>query len=280
MPDPIKDYQVQEQDKDLLTLAANLNVDYNKLKEANPFTKSISPGQFINVPTNTDALTAKQRFSQTGTGTFFSGGRFNTVSPGVAPKGFVSTVPKTSNAPKTGVYVPPTNAAAQNWLKQQQQAAALNPAIYQGPSSFTSAGGKPPTAELQLNINQQVASGMLPPIVPTGTSIINPQTGNPVTQQEMLANGYVYNNFTKGWELNGTGQPPATQTTANGEQQPTPAYLQIVNYNGTAMPAWEAELRAKRAAKKNAARKRAALAAQQQVRDDTAATTLNLRLGS
>lgn len=43
-------YQVQEQDKDLLTLAARLGVDYQTVKLANPSITSISQGQFINLP--------------------------------------------------------------------------------------------------------------------------------------------------------------------------------------------------------------------------------------
>lgn len=43
-------YQVQETDRDLLTLAEKLKLDYPTLKAANPSITSISPGQFINRP--------------------------------------------------------------------------------------------------------------------------------------------------------------------------------------------------------------------------------------
>lgn len=43
-------YQVREEDKDFLTLAANLGTDYSQLRQANPFVQSLSTGQYINVP--------------------------------------------------------------------------------------------------------------------------------------------------------------------------------------------------------------------------------------
>lgn len=43
-------YQVQETDKDLLTLSARLGVPFPTLKQLNPSITSISQGQFINVP--------------------------------------------------------------------------------------------------------------------------------------------------------------------------------------------------------------------------------------
>ena len=43
-------YQVKQEDKDFLTLAANLGVDYNRLRQANPYVQSISTGQYINMP--------------------------------------------------------------------------------------------------------------------------------------------------------------------------------------------------------------------------------------
>lgn len=299
MPDNT-DYQVTQADKDLLTLSQRLNVDYQQLKQANPSIKSISPGQFINIPT-------KQTFTgvtpgnikpvvpkNTPTGSFLSGG--GTLSLGVTPP--KQSTPKAPQIPQLAQQY------ANQYINSMQQASQLNPKVYSGPNSFTRAGGQVPTAQLQYNINAMVAAGQLPKTIPTGTSIINPQTGQPASQQEMQSNGYVYNNFTKSWELGGTGLPPQTQTTPDGQQTPTPAYLQIVNYNGTSMPAWEAELRAKKAAgvttralssreqrQQQIRNKRAKDAAYQaqlnaknnkpvEVRNDTGSTVLSLRLGS
>lgn len=47
---PPRPYQVREEDKDFLTLSANLGVDYSQLRQANPYVQSLSQGQFINVP--------------------------------------------------------------------------------------------------------------------------------------------------------------------------------------------------------------------------------------
>lgn len=267
-----QDYQVGETDHDLLTLAAKLNVDYNKLKQANPTIKSISEGQFISVPVDiakqfTGRTPGNIKPVITPTGSFIGGG--GTVVKGVTP-----TTPKPPKIPDIAQQY------ANQYISSMQQASMLNPQVYHGANSFVGVGGQVPTAEIQFSINQQVASGVLPNFVPTGTSIINPETGIPVTQAEMQANGYKYNNFTKGWELGGSGEPPATSTTANGEEVPTPAYLQIINYNGNTMPAWKAELMAKRAARKSRQRLKAAQQPIVEQRDDTAGTTLNLRLGS
>lgn len=43
-------YQVTAQDKDLATLSANLGIDYNAVKEANPYISSVSEGQYISIP--------------------------------------------------------------------------------------------------------------------------------------------------------------------------------------------------------------------------------------
>ena len=50
LPPGYQPYQVQQEDKDLLTLAARLNVPFQTLKQANSSITSISQGQFINVP--------------------------------------------------------------------------------------------------------------------------------------------------------------------------------------------------------------------------------------
>lgn len=46
----LNEYQVQETDKDLATLATRMNTSYQTLKTLNPYITSISPGQYINVP--------------------------------------------------------------------------------------------------------------------------------------------------------------------------------------------------------------------------------------
>lgn len=46
----LNEYQVQEEDKDLATLATRMNTSYQTLKTLNPYITSISTGQIVNVP--------------------------------------------------------------------------------------------------------------------------------------------------------------------------------------------------------------------------------------
>lgn len=117
-----------------------------------------------------------------------------------------------------------------------------------GANSFTS-GGNVNLTELTANINTQLTNGQLPSSIPfqITKTLINPTTGQLFTDADYRASGYVYNNIKQTYEMPGassTSNQPAQQT-AN-----QPAYLQTVNYNGKSMPAWEAELRMRRAARK------------------------------
>lgn len=53
-------YQVQANDKDFLTLAANLGANYNQLRAANPYVQSLSQGQWLNVPQTTGYLQSEK----------------------------------------------------------------------------------------------------------------------------------------------------------------------------------------------------------------------------
>ena len=77
-------YQVEDTDRDLLTLAEKLKLDYPTLKAANPSITSISPGQFINRPLQ-QTSPALSNTSMTGveeiqTGSFLGG---NNLAPTV-----------------------------------------------------------------------------------------------------------------------------------------------------------------------------------------------------
>lgn len=278
MPGPYNpNYQVQTDDKDLLTLSEKLNVPYQDLTNANPNINSISEGQYITVPTPQATFTGstKHKNLTAPTGSFIASG--GTVALGV------NQTTKKQTPTVAPLPVLPPNSTIYDPVYVRQQANAFNPAA-QGANSFTSGNPATPAnvAQTQYNINNQVANGVLPNSVPQGTYIINPSTGKPASEQEMMSNGYVYNNYTKQWELGGTGQPPGTPVTQQQQAAETPAYLQNVNYNGQTMPAWKAELYAKRAARKGRERaeRAQALAQQEQLRSDTGSTTLSIRLGS
>lgn len=58
-PNPFtQPYQVKPEDKDFLTLAANLQVNYQDLRSANPYIQSLSQGQMVNVPGTTPSPNA------------------------------------------------------------------------------------------------------------------------------------------------------------------------------------------------------------------------------
>lgn len=148
-----------------------------------------------------------------------------------------------------------------------------------GANSFTS-GGNVNLGELTSNITKQLQGGQLPGSIPyqVTKSLVNPTTGKPFSDADFRAEGYQYNNVKQQWEL------PGANTASNQPAQQTanqPAYLQTVNYNGTLMPAWEAQLREKRAARK--ARERAMAAAAMQGTATNAgglpATTLDVQIG-
>ena len=74
--------------------------------------------------------------------------------------------------------------------------------------------------ELNANIQQQVAQGVLPQEVSFFTPIINPTTGQAVTDAEMIANGYTYDNLKKSWKLNATGDAGGTAAAAVDKPDP------------------------------------------------------------
>lgn len=126
-------------------------------------------------------------------------------------------------------------------------------------------------AEYTANLTKQLQKRNLPASIPYQATkiLINPKTGKIFTDADYQAEGYVYNNQKQSWELPGanTTSNPQTQTLPN-----QPAYLQIVNYNGKQIPAWQAELYAKRAARKDRERALAALAAQNTAQATNAGT--------
>jgi hypothetical protein len=85
-------------------------------------------------------------------------------------------------------------------------------------NSFVTGAGTVNLTELNATIQQQVASGSLPQQVSFYTPILNPSTGQPVTDAEMQANGYAYDNLSKSWKLgtSNNGTQPGTPAPQNG----------------------------------------------------------------
>lgn len=193
-----------------------------------------------------------------------------------------TTVPNLQKA-NSGMHIAPPKGSIINIPGQatvyQQGGQPIAP-VPIGTGSFSTGGQYAPNlTETSANINQQLQNGQLPATIPNAATknVINPATGRPFTDADYRASGYTYNNQTQQWELGGASQvsnQPADQT-AN-----QPAYLQTVNYNGRSMPAWEAELRMRRAARK--ARERAAAVvptAEATNAGSLPATTLDVAIG-
>lgn len=149
------------------------------------------------------------------------------------PKGSYINMPYKSSTP----VVPGMNT-------QLQQNVSRGP----GSTSFTSGGSyNVNLTELTSNITKQLQGGQLPTSIPFQASkqIVNPTTGKPFTDADFMASNYTYNNITQSWEQPGAVNPAGVQTNANGKP-----WEQIVNYNGKNVPAYVAELMAKRQARK------------------------------
>jgi LysM repeat protein len=139
------------------------------------------------------------------------------------PKGSYINLPAKPQNSLGPVYGPPTPlgygapVGYGPYYQNRQPTTTTAPGV--GPNSFTSAGGQINTAELSAHINTQVAAGQLPGSVSVYTPIIDPTTGKPVTDQQMVANGYQYDNIKKEWQLPGaapSAQPAGQVTNAAG----------------------------------------------------------------
>lgn len=128
-------------------------------------------------------------------------------------------------------------------------------------------------AETSANIQKQVAAGIFPQQVMSNTPILNPQTGKPVSDAEMLQNGYVYDNKTASWYLG--GQTPAMTTTgAPQSAQDAAAALKQYQLEVAVARSRKRRYKMRHAATAEAATPEAANAG------DTANTVLNFTLGS
>ena len=100
-----QDYQVQEQDRDLLTLAARLNTNYQTLKQLNPSIQSISQGQIINRPVQ-GPLPLPSPTPNLLTGSFLSGSGAVNTGTGASVPSFTGSPPP-GYGPGAGFSQPP-----------------------------------------------------------------------------------------------------------------------------------------------------------------------------
>ena len=91
---------------------------------------------------------------------------------------------------------------------------AASVASYGIPGTYQSMTGLMHLDELSAQTQKLVAQGQLPQSVSVYAPIINPNTGQPVTAEEMTANGYTYDSTSQQWNLNASAQTTTT-TTAN-----------------------------------------------------------------
>lgn len=198
------------------------------------------------------------------TGTTAAGIRYGNSNMAVTPpKGSILNIPAQST-----VY----QAGGRPDTSMQPQTAT---------GSFSAGGSyQPNLVESTARINQQLQNGELPASIPfqSTKNLINPATGKPFTDADYTASGYTYNNVSQRWELPNANQQPSNQPADQTANQP--AYLRTVNYNGQAMPAWEAELRQRRAMRKARERAQAVVPGQQATNAGSLpATTLDVQIG-
>lgn len=123
--------------------------------------------------------------------------------------------PQNSLGPVQGPPKPPGYGAPTGYgpLYQQRPLATSTTAAAPGfgTNTFQSGNGYN-TAEASAYIQQQIASGQMPQTVSAYTPILNPETGEPVSDAEMVQNGYKYDSQKKEWKLAG-----AEGTTQQGQ---------------------------------------------------------------
>lgn len=201
---------------------------------------------------------------------------YNQNSKTIPPVGSYISLTPTGNVPSyvqagnntypTGSFLSGSGAANQNTQQTQTPGGYLT-------NSFTNQAGQVNTAEI---VNSIMTSPTMPSSIPDAVLSQLSINGQPVTPQTMTQMGFTRDPNTGIWNQPGAG----TQT----QQATAKPWEQIVNYNGRLIPAWEAQLREKRANRKARERQMAALAASRLVEGanagDTESTTLELRLGS
>ena len=126
------------------------------------------------------------------------------ANPGGYPFSTGQTI-KIPNVPSPMVYGPPKPpVAAANTPYSQLAAQQPYKAIGSGLPSQRSqnADSARLNAQAQAVINNQVANGIPPMMVPANTPIINPQTGRPATADDMAASGYTFDPRSNSWRFN------------------------------------------------------------------------------
>jgi hypothetical protein len=259
-------YQVQETDRDLLTLAEKLKLDYPTLKAANPSITSISPGQFINRPLQQTSPVLSNS-SATGveeiqTGSFLGG---NNLAPTVN----TGYYPNNPNAPAPTPPPPPTYGPMGNLRPPIQPANPYTVNPYLDPKN---------EARVYVLQNQLLTAQSFADLPPLVSSADAAHAG--FSPAKMLQAGYVLKN---GNWVKGTG-PGGGPVSDNNWETNDALHLITMNRNAKnrrnrfqttlkwAKNAWK---RKKLAAKGHGRTEPAA-----EIRMDTPSTTLDLILGS
>jgi hypothetical protein len=260
-------YQVEETDRDLLTLAEKLKLDYPTLKAANPSITSISPGQFINRPLQQTSPvlsnTSATGMEEIQTGSFLGG---NNLAPTVNT-GYYQAPASMAQTGITGA--PPVGYGPGSQPTRPPQASVMG--ANRGPSPIVIQA-----YQLKNTLANITDPSQLPPSLdPTLVAAAG------YTPAKMLEAGYVLQSGK--WVRAGANGVAPPQTNNNWE---TNDALRLITFNRNAKnrrSRFETTLKwAKNAwkRKKLAAKGHGRTEPAAEIRMDTPSTTLDLILGS
>lgn len=129
------------------------------------------------------------------------------------PGGYPFNVGQTIKIPQYSSPIGPTPPAGYQGLTPSQSQNIPAPApSFNNPHPYRGATNTPTRAQTaesarlngmtNLVIQNQLANGIPPAMIPAGVTVINPQTGRPATPEDMAASGYTFNPKTNSWGYN------------------------------------------------------------------------------
>jgi hypothetical protein len=217
-------YQVKPEDKDFLTLAANLQMNYQDLRAANPYVQSLSQGQYVNVPAPNAGLVAnvtqhQQAIQQANmvplpAPSATSGQGLTWIQRAAAMR---STGNPSVPEPAGNITVPPS--AAYNAYGPNRGRNASNPST-SNRITGRGMGIDPRLYQAYKDLAEQIENGEAPGVVPASNlGLLG------ATPQSMVAAGYVLDPKTGNYVAPGSAGRPAGAVTDPLAGQPGHYYV-------------------------------------------------------